>query len=46
MHFPQMHMFCKVFSHPCKCKLLLKLRLDVVLGDSNALLSVLADMFS
>ena len=32
-----------VFAHPCKCKLLLKLRLDVVLGDLCAPLSVLTN---
>ena len=31
-------MFHEVFTHPCKCKLLL--RLDVVLGDSNGQLLV------
>ena len=29
-------LFWEVFTHPCKCKPLLKLRLDVVLGDSSA----------
>ena len=39
-------MFWEVVSHPCKCKLQLKLRLDAVLGDSSAPLSVLANIFS
>ena len=33
-------------AHPCRCKLLLKLRLDIVLGESSAPLSVLANIFS
>ena len=36
-------MFWEVISHPYKCKFLLKLKLDVVLGDSSAPLSALAN---
>ena len=39
-------MFWEVFTYLCKCKLLSKLRLNVVWGDSSAPLSVLANMFS
>ena len=39
-------MFWEVFTHPRWCKLPLKLRLDVMWGDSGATLSVLANMFS
>ena len=36
----------QVFAHLLQCQLLLKLRLDVVLGDSSAPLSLLANMLS
>ena len=39
-------MFWEMFAHLCKYKSLLKLRLDVVLGDSCVLLSLLANMLS
>ena len=37
-------MFWEMFTHPCKCKLLLKLRLDVVLGDSSGSLPMFLNM--
>ena len=37
-------MFWEVFAYLSQCYLLLKLRLDVVLGDSSAPLSLLANI--